>query len=71
VRIVTLNMGLGRDSLPMLAPLIEGRLVAEGHPLRPVDVDAVVISDPGIEWAHTYALLLRVCGGCARCMARG
>ncbi|MBK9648168.1 MAG: hypothetical protein IPO67_23955 [Deltaproteobacteria bacterium] len=56
-RIVTLNMGLGRDSLAMLALLIEGQLVAEGRPLRPADVDAVVFSDPGFEWAHTYALL--------------
>ena len=55
-RIITLNMGLGRDSLAMLALLIEGQLVAEGRPLRPADVDAVVFSDPGFEWAHLRAL---------------
>ena len=62
VRIVTLNMGLVRVSLPMLAPLIEGRLVAEGRPLRPADV---VFSDPSFERAHTYALLPRVRRRCA------
>ena len=46
VRIVTLNMGLVRDSLPTLALLIEGRLVAKGRPLRPADVDAVVLFRP-------------------------
>ncbi|MBK7759682.1 MAG: hypothetical protein IPI35_25440 [Deltaproteobacteria bacterium] len=65
VRIVTLNMGLRRDSLPTLAPLIEGRLVAEGRPLRPADVDAVAFSDPRFERAHTYALLPRVRRRCA------
>ncbi|MCK6518642.1 hypothetical protein L6R46_26745 [Myxococcota bacterium] len=58
-RVVTLNMGLGRDSLAMLALLIEGTLVAEGRPLRPADVDTVDFSDPGFEWAYTYALLPR------------
>ena len=48
-RIITLNMGLGRDSLAMLALLIEGQLVAEGRPLRPADIDALVFSDPGFE----------------------
>jgi hypothetical protein len=52
-RTTPLNMGLRRDSLAMLALLIEGQLVAEGRPLRPADVDAVVFSDPGFEWAHT------------------
>jgi hypothetical protein len=47
--IVTLNMGLGRDRLAMLALLIEGQLVAEGRPLRPADIDALVFSDPGFE----------------------
>ena len=64
-RIITLNMGLGRDSLAMLALLIEGQLVAEGRALRVADVDAVVFSDPGFEWAHTYALLPRVRRMCA------
>ena len=65
VRIVTLNMGLVRASLPTLAPLIEGRLVAEGRPLRPADVDAVAFSEPGFVRAHTYALLPRVRRMCA------
>ncbi|MCK6515687.1 hypothetical protein L6R46_11615 [Myxococcota bacterium] len=58
-------MGLGRDSLAMLALLTEGKLVAEGRPLRPAGVDAVVFSDPGFEWPHTYTLLPRVRRMCA------
>ena len=61
-RFISFNMGLGRDSLAMLALLIEGQLVAEGRLLRPADV---VFSDPGFEWAHTYALLPRVRRLCA------
>lgn len=65
-RIITLNLGLGRDSLAMLGLLVEGALVAEGRPVLPDDVDAVVFADPGAEWAHTLALLPRVRRFCMR-----
>jgi len=63
-RIVTLNMGLGRDSLTLLCLLVEGRLVAEGRPVAPREVDAVVFSDPGAEWSHTYKMIPRVRAFC-------
>jgi len=56
-RIVTLNCGLGRDSLTMLCLLVEGELIAQGRKIGPEDVDAVVFSDTGAEWPHTMALL--------------
>jgi len=65
-RIITLNLGMGRDSLAMLGLLAEGRLVAEGQALASEDIDAVVFSDPGAEWAHTLALLPRVRRFCMR-----
>ncbi len=63
--LVTLNCGLGRDSIAMLCLLSEGRLVMEGQTLRPVDVDAVVFSDTGAEWPATYALIPKVSQLCA------
>ncbi len=65
-RIITLNLGMGRDSLAMLGLLAEGRLIAEGRALAPEDIDAVVFADPGAEWAHTMALLPRVRRFCMR-----
>ena len=65
-RIITLNLGMGRDSLAMLGLLVEGRLVAEGRVLSPEDIDAVVFADPGAEWSHTLALLPRVRRFCMR-----
>ena len=65
-RIITLNLGMGRDSLAMLGLLTEGRLIAEGRALAPEDIDAVVFADPGAEWAHTMALLPRVRRFCMR-----
>ena len=53
-RLIVFNMGLGKDSMAMLALLAEGRLQAEGYTLRPQDIDAVVFSDPGMEWEQTY-----------------
>jgi len=53
-RIIVLNMGLGRDSMAMLALLYEGTLQAEGFILRPQDIDAIVFADPGMEWEQTY-----------------
>ncbi len=64
-RVVTLNMGLGRDSIAMLCLLVEGGLEVDGVPLWVGDVDAVVFSDPGAEWAHTLAVEPRVAAFCA------
>ena len=44
-RVIVLNMGLGKDSMTMLALLAEGKLRAEGHPVRPQDLDAIVFAD--------------------------
>ena len=57
MRIVTLNMGLGRDSLAMLALLIEGQLVVEDRALRPNDIDAVVFSGPDFKRARRASSL--------------
>jgi hypothetical protein len=59
-RLIVLNMGLGRDSMAMLALLAEDALQAEGYKIRPQDLDAIVFSDPGMEWDHTYAALAEV-----------
>lgn len=64
--LTVLNLGLGRDSMAMLCLLAEGALVVDGVALRPADVDAVIFSDPGAEWRHTYALIPRVRAFCAR-----
>lgn len=64
--LVTLNCGMGRDSLTMLGLLAEGRLMMEGQLLRPCDVDAVLFADTGWEWPHTYALLSQVRLFCRR-----
>jgi hypothetical protein len=61
-----LRLGLGRDSLAMLGLLVEGKLVAGGQPVLPEDVDAVVFTDPGAEWQHSYALIPRVQELCDR-----
>ena len=53
-RIIVFNMGLGRDSMAMLALLYEGTLQAEGFILRPQDIDAIAFADPGMEWEGTY-----------------
>jgi hypothetical protein len=65
-RVVTLQMGLGRDSVAMLLLLVEGHLVAEGVPIVPDDVDAVVFVDTGAEWKHTLAVSPRVRALCDR-----
>jgi len=60
-RIITLNCGLGRDSMTLVCLLAEGRLVAtidgQRQTVRAADVDAVVFSDTGAEWDHTYSLI--------------
>lgn len=56
-RIVTLNCGMGRDSIAMIGLLVEGKLTVAGRQLRPSDIDYVVFSDTGCEWEHTYNLL--------------
>lgn len=57
-RIITLNCGLGRDSIAMICLCIEQGLEVEGvGTVRPADLDAVVFSDTGCEWRHTYDVL--------------
>ena len=63
--LVTLNCGLGRDSIAMLCLLAEHQLVMEGQHIGPADVDAVIFADTGAEWPHTYALLPVVADFCA------
>ncbi len=53
--LITINLGLGRDSIAMLCLLKEHALVCAGLPLMPWEVDAVIFSDTGEEWDHTYA----------------
>jgi len=56
-RVVTLNLGLGRDSFAMLCLLAERSLWVDGRAIGPGDVDCVVFSDTGREWDHSYALI--------------
>lgn len=58
--LITLNCGLGRDSIAMLCLLVERELVVGGRKLGPEDLDAVIFADPGAEWEHTYAELAPV-----------
>lgn len=70
-RIITLNCGVGRDSLTMLGLAIEGRLEVEGlGKLSVRDLDCVVFSDTGAEWPHTYALVDRVREMCRKAGVR-
>lgn len=60
-RIITLNCGLGRDSICMLMLCFEGKLWAEGlGNIRPRDLDVVVFSDTGNEWPFTEALIPKI-----------
>lgn len=63
-RVVTLNAGLGRDSVTMLCLLLEGTLRAEGVQVSLSDVTAVVFADTGMEWDFTYQVLPRVAELC-------
>ena len=65
-RLVVLRMGLGRDSMTMLVLLAQGKLVVEGVPRGPDEIDAVVFTDPGHEWQFTYDLIPRVKAFCDR-----
>jgi hypothetical protein len=57
-RIITLNCGLGRDSIAMLILCTEGKLEVNGlGTVLPSDLDCVVFSDTGCEWQHTYDVL--------------
>lgn len=57
-RVITLNCGLGRDSLTLVALAAAGELEVEGlGTIGLADIDAVVFSDTGCEWPHTYALI--------------
>jgi len=53
-RIVTLNLGLGMDSMTMLCLLREGKLRVEGRVLEPGDITAAVTSHTGREWPHFH-----------------
>jgi hypothetical protein len=56
-RLVVLNMGLGRDSMSMLSMLKHGELMAEGRPVYPEDLDAIVFSDTGTEFEHSIQVI--------------
>ncbi|MAG24527.1 hypothetical protein CMI47_03010 [Candidatus Pacearchaeota archaeon] len=57
-------MGLGRDSMSIFA-LLQGKgVVADGVRYKLADLDAVIFSDTGIEWDHTYSLIDRVTKAC-------
>lgn len=47
--LVTISMGLGRDSIALMQLLKEGKLVSEGRLLLPKDVDAVIFANTGAE----------------------
>jgi hypothetical protein len=64
--LVTINVGMGRDSLAMLCLLVEGALVVGGEVLHVDEVDAVIFSDTGAEWDHTYVEVPRVRAFCER-----
>jgi 3'-phosphoadenosine 5'-phosphosulfate sulfotransferase (PAPS reductase)/FAD synthetase len=55
-RVINLHCGLGRDSITMVVLASEGRLAVEGlgDDVSLADIDAVVFSDTGCEWPHTY-----------------
>jgi len=60
-RIVTLNCGLGRDSIAMICLCVEGALWSEDYGvIRPEDLDCVVFSNTGNEWPGTYKHILDV-----------
>jgi hypothetical protein len=66
-RIITLNCGLGRDSIAMLCLVFEEQLEVEGlGKIGPQDLDCVVFSDTGCEWPHTYLLIDRIKHLCER-----
>ena len=65
-RLVVLRMGLGRDSMTMLVLLAQGKLLIEGKPRGPDEIDAMVFTDPGHEWEFTYDLIPRVQKFCDR-----
>jgi len=44
----------------MQALIAQGRLLIDGKPHGPADIDAVFFADTGAEWPHTRALLPRV-----------
>lgn len=63
-RVVILRLGLGRDSFTMLALLQEHKLLVQGKEIGPEEIDGVVFTDPGWEWAHSYEAIddaRRVC----------
>lgn len=63
--LITMNIGMGRDSIAMLCLLKERALVCAGEVMVPEDVDAAIFSDPGEEWDHTYQVVPAVRELCA------
>lgn len=59
-RLTLINCGLGRDSVTMCCLMAEHKLMAGGFYVLPQNVSAVVFSDTGAEWPHTYALIPRI-----------
>jgi len=61
-RVINLHCGFGRDSVAMVLLAAEGRLVVDdlGADVELEDLDAIVFSDTGVEWPHTYAVIDRV-----------
>jgi hypothetical protein len=64
--LVTINIGMGRDSIAMLCLLLEDALIVGGEVLHADEVDAVIFADTGAEWAHTYAEVPRVRALCRK-----
>lgn len=64
-RIVTLNCGMGRDSIAMICLCCEGKLHANGWYIQPEDLDVVVFSNTGNEWPGTYEHVVRIRKICA------
>lgn len=58
--LTVLNCGIGRDSIAMLCLVVERKLEIDGAPIGPEDLDAVIFSDTGAEWTHTYEQLPKV-----------
>jgi len=61
-----LSLGLGRDSMTILALLMEGKCLVNGKRTRLDQIDGVVFSDTGAEWEFTMALIPKVTRVCVR-----
>lgn len=61
-----LSNGLGRDSMTILALLMEGKCLVNGRKTRLSEIDAVVFSDTGAEWQSTMQLIPQVQQICSK-----